>query len=92
MKPTLLTTRGEKRFPLIECNYHSVTLSDYRGRCARPTVPSFRNISRLYFQKEARQNFFGEAILFSILVVAATVAMASGAHAVIELCRAFGAV
>ncbi len=91
MKPTFITTRSEKRFPLIECNYQSVTLSDYRGRCAKPTVPSFRNISRLYFQKEARLDFFGEAILFSILVVAATVPMVSGAYAIIQLCRAFGA-
>jgi hypothetical protein len=91
MKPTFITTRGEKRFPLIECNYQSITLRDYRGRCAKPTVPSFRNISRLYFQKEARLDFFGEAILFSILVVAAAVSMVSGAYAIIQLCRAFGA-
>ena len=91
MKPTFITTRSEKRFPLIECNYHSVTLSGYRGRCAKPTVPSFRDISRLYFEKEARHDFFGEAILFSILVVAATVPIVSGAYAIIQLCRAFGA-
>jgi hypothetical protein len=91
MKPTFITTRSEKRFPLIECNYHSVALSGYRGRSAKPAAPSFRNISRLYFQKEARQDFFGEAILFAILVVAATVPMVSGAYAIIQLCRAFGA-
>jgi hypothetical protein len=91
MTPTFITTRSEKRFPLIECNYHSVMLSGYRGRCAKPTVSSFRNISRLYFQKEARQDFFGEAILFAILVVAATVPIVSGAYAIIQLCRAFGA-
>jgi hypothetical protein len=91
MKPTFITTRSEKRFPLIECNYHSATLSGYRGRCAKPAAPSFRNISRLYFEKEARQDFFGEAILFSILVVAATVPMVSGAYAIIQLCRALGA-
>ena len=86
-----MTARSEKRFPLIECNYHSVTLSGYRGRCVKPTAPSFLNISRPYFQKEARQDFFGEAILFAILVVAATVPMVSGAYAIIQLCRAFGA-
>jgi hypothetical protein len=91
MKPTFITTRSEKRFPLIECNYHSTTLSGYRSGCAKSTAPSFRNISRLYFEKEARQDFFGEAILFSILVVAATVPIVSGAYAIIQLCRAFGA-
>jgi hypothetical protein len=90
MKPTFTTTR-EKRFPLIECNYHSVTVSGYMGRCVKPTAPSFRDISRLYFEKEARHDFFGEAVLFAILVVAATVPMVSGAYAIIQLCRAFGA-
>jgi hypothetical protein len=91
MKPTFITTRSQKRFPLIECNYHSVTLSGYRSHCAKPTAPSFLNISRPYFQREARRDFFGEAVLFSILVLAATVPMVSGAYAVIQLCRAFGA-
>ena len=91
MKPTFITARTEKRLPLIECNYHSAMLSGYRGRCAKPTAPSFRNISRHYFEKEARRDFFGEAILFSILVITATVPMVSGANAIIQLCRAFGA-
>jgi len=91
MKPTFITARDEKRFPLIECNYRSVTLSGYRSGCAKPIAPSFRNISRLYFQKEARHEFFGEAILFSILVVTAAVPMVSGAYAIVQLCRAFGA-
>lgn len=91
MKPTFITARSEKRFPLIECNYHSATLNDYRSRCAGLTAPSFRNISRRYFQKEARLDFVGEAIFFSILVIAAAVPMVSGAYAIIQLCRAFGA-
>jgi len=91
MKPTFATTRNRKRFPLIECNYHSATLSGYRDHCAKPLAPSFRNISRQYFQKEARHDFIGEAILFSILVITATVPMVSGMYAIIHLCRAFGA-
>jgi hypothetical protein len=91
MKPTFITTRSKKRFPLIDCNYHSVTLSGYRSHCARPTASSFLNISRPYFQKEARLDFFGEAVLFSILVVTAAVPVVSGAYAVIQLYRAFGA-
>jgi hypothetical protein len=91
MKPNFITTRSHKRFPLIECNYHSAVLSDYRSGCVKPTSPSFRNISRLYFQKEARHDFFGEAILFAMLSITATVPLVSGAEAVIQLCRAFGA-
>jgi len=89
MKPTFTTTRNQKRFPLIECNYHSATLSGYRGHCAKPLAPSFRNISRQYFQNEARHDFVGEAILFAMLVVAAAVPLVSAAYAVAELCRAF---
>ena len=91
MKPTFIATHGEKRFPLIECNYRSMALGGYRSGCAKSTAPSFRNISRLYFQKEARLDFLGEAILFSILVVTTAVPMVSGAHAIVQLCRAFGA-
>jgi hypothetical protein len=91
MKPMFTTAHGEKRFPLIECNYRSMTLSGYRSGYAKPAAPSFRNISRLYFQKEARLDFLGEAILFSILVVTAAVPMVSGAYAIVQLCRAFGA-
>jgi hypothetical protein len=91
MKPTFITTRNRNRFPLIECNYHSGTVSGYRGRCAKPLAPSFRNISRQYFQKEARHDFVGEAILFSILVITVTVPMVNGTYAIIQLCRAFGA-
>jgi hypothetical protein len=89
MKPTSLT--AHKRFPLTDYNYQSVTISGYRGHCAKSMAPSFRNISRHYFQKEARHDFVGEAILFGMLVIISTVAMASGAQAAIELCRAFGA-
>jgi hypothetical protein len=91
MKPTFRTTPNRKRFPSIECNYQSATVHGYSGRCAKALAPSFRNISRHYFQKEARHDFVGEAILFSILVITAIVPMVSGTYAIIQLCRAFGA-
>jgi hypothetical protein len=91
MKPTLIKTRSEKRFPLIDCNYRSAMLGGYRGRCAKPAAPSFRNISHQYFQNEARKDFVGEAILFVMLSVTAAVPLVSGAYAVIQLYRAFGA-
>jgi hypothetical protein len=89
MKPTSLTAR--KRFPSTDWNYQSVTISGYRGHCAKSMPPSFRNISRHYFQKEARRDFVGEAIAFAMLIIISTVAVASGAQAAVQLCRAFGA-
>lgn len=91
MKPTLIRTRSEKRFPLIDCNYHSAILDGYRGRCVKLPSASFRNISRQYFEKEARHDFFGEAILLAMLSVTAAVPMVTGAYAIVELCRSFGA-
>jgi hypothetical protein len=89
MKPRSLT--GHKRFPLTDYNYQSMTISGYRGRCAKSVAPSFRNISRHYFQNEARHDFVGEAIVFAMLIIISTVAVASAAQAAVQLCRAFGA-
>jgi hypothetical protein len=89
MKPTSLT--AHKRFPLTDYNYQSVTISGYRGHCAKSVAPSFRNISRRYFQKEARHDFVSEAIVFAMLIIISTVAVVSGAQAAVQLCRAFGA-
>ena len=91
MKPTAFIVRNHTKFPLTDCNYHPVTLSGYRSHCAKPLTPSFRNISRQYFQKEARHDFVSEAIVFVMLIVISTVAVASGAQAAVQLCRAFGA-
>ncbi len=90
MKPTSLIVRNHTSFPLTDCNYYSVTLTGYHGQCAKPLAPSFRNISRQYFQHEARHDFIGEAILFAMLVITAAVPLVSAAYAVTELCRAFG--
>ena len=86
-----MSARSEKHLPLTDCNYHSMALSAYRGRCTKAATPSFRSISRQYFQKEARHDFVSEAIVFAMLIVISTVAVASGAQAAVQLCRAFGA-
>ncbi len=90
MKPISLIVRNHTRTPLTDCNYYSVSLAGHRGHCAKPLAPSFRNISRQYFQHEARHDFIGEAILFAMLVITAAVPLVSAAHAITELCRAFG--
>jgi hypothetical protein len=85
MKPTLT------KFPSVDCNYHSIALGGFNGRCAKVSAPSFLNISRDYFRNEARHDFAGEAACFAMIVVTAAVPVVSGAYAVVELCRAFGA-
>jgi hypothetical protein len=77
--------------PVIDCNYQATSyfsLGD--GHCASIPNPSFRNISRDYFQKEARHTFVIEAILFAAVVLTSTVALAIGAIAAIDFLRALG--
>jgi hypothetical protein len=88
MKPTTPTTRNRREFPLIEWNYQP-RINDYQGRCLKLPTPSFQNISRQYFQREARQDFVVEAISFAILAVIAVAPFVSTANAVGQLCRAF---
>jgi hypothetical protein len=88
MKPTTSTAANGRKFPLIDWSYQP-TISDYHGRCLKLPSPSFQNISRQYFQKEARQDFIAEAISFAILAVIAVAPFVSTANAVSELCRAF---
>jgi len=88
MKPITLTARNRRSFPLVECNYQPMRLSGYQARCARTDTPSFRNISRQYFQKEARRDFVGEAFLFAVMIVLAAAPLLSTASALSEFCRA----
>ncbi len=88
MKPITLTARNRRSFPLVECNYQPMRLSGYQARCARTDAPSFRNISRQYFQKEARRDFVGEALLFAIMIVLAGAPLLSTVSALTEFCRA----
>lgn len=79
------------RLRIIDCNYHSLALDGFNGRCLKPTVPSFRNISRQYFNSEARHSFAGEAIFFALIIITAAIPMIDGACAAIDLVRAIGA-
>ena len=88
MKPISLTTLNRRSFPLIDCNYQPMTLDGYHAPCVRTAMASFRNISRHYFQKEARRDFVSEACLFALIIVVAAAPLLSTATALSELCRA----
>jgi hypothetical protein len=90
MKPISIIVGKNNRAPLIDCNYRPMTLDGFRGRCVTTRTPSFWNISAQYFEKEARHDFLAEAVCFAIVVITAAVPLVSAAHAVVELCRAFG--
>jgi len=88
MKPISLTTPNRRNFPFVDCNYQPMTFGGYHARCVRTAVPSFRNISRHYFQKEARRDFVSEAFLFALMIALAVVPLLSTASALTEFCRA----
>ena len=88
MKPISLTTPNRRSFPPVDCNYQVMTLDGSHARCVRSAVPSFRNISRDYFQNEARRDFVSEAFLFVLIIVLAAAPLLSTASALTEFCRA----
>lgn len=77
-------------FPRIDSAYQSITIDDYRGRCANQRMPSFRNISKGYFGSEARRGFITEAVFFGLIVVVSTWPVMQSVHAMTDLVRAFG--
>jgi hypothetical protein len=89
MKPISIIVGKRNRFPLIDCNYRSMTLDGYRGRCVRTETPRFQNISGEYFQNEARHEFLVEAVCFVLIIITAAAPLVGAANAVVDLCRAF---
>jgi hypothetical protein len=79
-------------FPLTDYHYHSVTLPNFRGGCARPKLHSFRNISSEYFRTEARGEFRNELIAFAAIVITAAIAVLSNVHALADFLRAIGTI
>jgi hypothetical protein len=82
MKPKI-----ETRVPITDHNYQSVALGGCSGSCARLTGPSFRNISRGYFENEARHDFVAEGLSFAAIVLTVMPALMSGAYALAHFIR-----
>jgi hypothetical protein len=91
MKPTMQTVENEGRhrearqLPLIDLQYHAGSAGRSGGCCARLTSPSFRNISRAYFDTEANHYFIAEASVFAAIMLTSAVPLINGAHAVLKL-------
>jgi len=67
-------------FPLIEFNYQSFSLDRFNGGgSGNKHRGSFFDISRDYFQREARRNFLGEVaffLVFTAVLVASVIEVA----------------
>ena len=92
MKPTMLIenesrVRGAKRIPAIDFNYQAMSTGYSGGCCARLRGPSFRNISRAYFDTEANNYFLVEAAVYAAFMLTAALPLINGASAVLNLIR-----
>jgi len=89
MKPTSMTDKNARKFPLVDYHYQTSTLGNFTGRCAKTsTSKSLRDISRDYFDSEANHDFLSDSAVFGTLIVTAAVPIVTGLSAVVELCRA----
>ncbi len=78
-------------FPKTEFNYHNASLVGCgAGRGATFRAPSFRDISRDYLNREARNDFLTEAAFFAMIVITAALPLLNSAHAVAGLVRSLG--
>jgi hypothetical protein len=98
MKPTMQRIENENGrkqsgpFPLTDYHYHSIALGGFSGHRTRVSGPSFRSISRDYFNTEDRHYFLAEAFVYGAFMATVALPLVNGAHAVLNLVRAFGGV
>jgi hypothetical protein len=94
MKPTTKMIENEashresRQLPKIDLHFHAMPAGSSGGCCARLASPSFRNISRAYFDTEANHYFLAEASVFAAIMLTAVVPLISGAYAVLNLIHA----
>jgi hypothetical protein len=96
MKPIVERTKPRKdgnflpppkraEFPIVDCNYQAFSLDRYYGGSTGSSpASSFLNISRDYFQQEARRNFLAEIGFFLVLAAILTATFIEGARAIIH--------
>jgi hypothetical protein len=80
-----------RRMPLTDCNFQITSpWGFYGGHCAGSPGPSFRDISRDYFQNEARHNFIGEAAVFIAMIATSALAIGIGVVAGVNFLHVLG--
>lgn len=73
-----------RKFPLIEFNYQAFSLDRFRGGSGDKPATSFFDISRDYFQREARRNFLAEVAFFLVLAAILAGTFIEGARIIIH--------
>ena len=90
MKSYLNPQRRGRSFPLTDFSYHVAAMPRFHGDCARRAFPSFCEISRPYFRKEARAEFRQEFAAFAAIVATTAVPLLSSMQALVHLVLAIG--
>ena|SRR5947209_20014349 len=73
-----------REFPLIEFNYQAFSLDRFKGGSGGKPPNSFFDISRDYFQREARRNFLAEVAFFLVLAAILAGTFIEGARVIIH--------
>ena len=90
MKPTIqFNTRRGPKLPKTDYAFQASSVASTGGRCFGSPRPSFREISKDYFNYEAPQSFASEAVLFSLIVMTAAASLISSVAGMVHLVRAF---
>jgi hypothetical protein len=81
--------RGANRWlPTTDCNYQSLSFSEFKACCGRTPRSSFTAISRDYFNKEAGRNFVIETVGFALVTLTTIPAVFDCGRALLELMHA----
>jgi hypothetical protein len=81
-----------RRFPSTDWNYRSVGFPDFKARSAGTPHSSFAEISRHYFDSEARRSLVFESVLFALISVTVVLAILDCGRALLEFTRALSVV
>ena len=76
-------------FPKTDYSFQAVSIAKAGSRCFGSCQPSFRTISRDYFEHEAPRSFASEAFLFSVMVMTAAMPIFNSASELAQLMRSF---
>jgi hypothetical protein len=70
--------------PMIDFDYQTFSLDRFNGGSGGSESPSFFNISRDYFQREARRNFLAEVAFFIVFAAVLAGAVVETARVIIH--------
>jgi len=79
-----LQGRTGPRFPVTNYNFQVFSVDRYYGGSTGSSQPSFLNISREYFRREARRDFLVEGAFFLAIAAILAATFISGAGAIIH--------